>query len=90
MKAISKETRRKGRGGAKDEEEMFKKEFGESADEALRELSEEGVGAKARKVEAVQMKKEVEERKLDRAVFRSWRPRCVRGRAKAYGHKKRG
>ena len=45
----------------KDEEEMFKKVFGESVEETLREMSEGGVGAKARVVEAVPSKKEVEE-----------------------------
>ncbi len=77
-------------GGTEDEEEMFKKVFGESVDEALREMSEEGVGAKATKVEAVPSKKEVEEHNLDHAVLRSWHPHCVKGRADAYGHKKRG
>ncbi len=74
----------------KDNKEMFKKVFGESVEEALREMGEEGVGARARKVEAVPNKKEVEEQNLDHAVLRSWRPRCVKGRAEACGHKKRG
>ncbi len=56
----------------KDEEEMFKEVFGESVEEALREMSEEGVGAKARKVEAPPSKKEVEEHNLDHVAFRSW------------------
>ncbi len=50
----------------KGDEEMFKKVFGE----ALREMSEEGAGARARKVEAVPNKMEVEERKLGHLVFR--------------------
>jgi hypothetical protein len=74
----------------KEEEEMFKKVFGESVEETLREMSEEGFGARARKVEVVPRKKEVEEHNLDHAVFRSWCPHCVKGRAEAYGHKKRG
>ncbi len=72
------------------EEEMFKKVFGESAEETLREASEEGVVARARKVEAVPSKKEVEGRDLDHAVFRSWRPHCVKGLAEACGHRKKG
>ncbi len=32
----------------------------------------------------------MEECNLDHAVFRSWRPRCVKGQAEAYVHKKRG
>ncbi len=74
----------------KDEEEMFKHVFGESVEEAFREMSEEGVGAKARKVEAAPSQDEMEEHNLDHAVFGSWRPRCVKGRAEAFGHKKRG
>ncbi len=27
---------------------------------------------------------------MGHAVFRSWRPHCVRGRAQAHGHRKRG
>ena len=53
------------------EGKMFEKMFGESVEEALRELGEEGVGARARKVEAAPNKKEVEERNLDRTVFMS-------------------
>ncbi len=75
MKAINKETRKEEGGGMKDEEETFKKVFGESVEEARREMSEEGVGARARKVEA---------------VSRSWRPHCAKGRAETCGHKKRG
>ena len=40
---------------------MLKKVLGENAEEALREMSDEGVGAKVRKVEAVPSKKEVED-----------------------------
>ena len=50
---------------------MFKKVFGESVEETLRETSEEGAGARARNVEAVPSKKEVKEHNLDHAVFRS-------------------
>ncbi len=46
-------------------------------------MSEEGVGAKARKVEAAPSKEEVEEHNFDHAV-------CSKGRAEAYGHKERG
>ncbi len=41
------------------------------------------------KAEAVPSKKEVEVYNLDHATFRNWHPRCVKGRAEAYGHKKR-
>ncbi len=53
-------------------------------------MGEAGVGARARKVEAVPSKKEVEVPNLAHAVFRSWCPHCVKGRAKACGRKKRG
>ena len=72
------------------EEETFEKAFGQSVEKTLRKTIEEGVAARARKVEAVPSRKEVEDRNLDHAVFRSWRPHCVRGRAEAYGHRKRG
>ncbi len=73
----------------KDEEEMFKKVFGEVVEEALTETSEDGVGARARKVEAVLNKKEAEEHNFDHAVFRIWCPHCAKGRAEVCGHKKR-
>ena len=72
------------------EEELFEKVFGQSVEETLKEASEGGVVAKARKVEVVPSKKEVGDHNLDHAVFRSWCPHCVKGRAEAYGHKKRG
>ncbi len=53
-------------------------------------MSVEGAGAKARKVEAVPSKKEVEEHHSDQVAFRSWRLHCAKGRAEAHGHKKRG
>ncbi len=53
------------------------------------ETNEEGVTARARKVKDVPSRKQVEDHNLDHAVFRSWRPRCVTGRAATYGHKKR-
>ncbi len=74
----------------RDEEEMLEKVVGESLEEASRESGEEGVAARARKVEAVPSKTEVEDLKLDHAVFRSWYPRCEKGRAEAYGRGKRG
>ncbi len=43
----------------RDEEEMFKKVFGESTEEALRETNESGDAARVRKVEAAPSKKEV-------------------------------
>ena len=42
---------------------------------------------KARSTETVPSAREVEEHNLDHAVFRSWCPHCVKGRAEAYGHK---
>ena len=72
------------------EDEMLEKVFGQSVEETLKETSEEGVAARARKVEAVPSKKEVEDHNLDHAVFRSWCPHCVKVRAEASGHKKRG
>ncbi len=72
------------------EEEMFEKAFGQSVEETLKETGEEeGVAARAGKVEAVPCREEVEERNLHNAVFRSWRPHYVKGRAEVYGHKKR-
>ena len=53
------------------EEEMFKKVFGESVEETLREVSEEGVAARARKAGAIPSKREVAEHNLDHAVFSS-------------------
>ncbi len=69
---------------------MFEKVFGQSVEEMLRETSEEGSAARARKVEAAPSKREVEDRNLDHAVFRSWRPHCVKCRTEACGHRKRG
>ncbi len=68
---------------------MFNKVFGESVEEALREMGEERAGARARKVEAVPNKKEVEEHNVDHVVFRSWCPDCVKGRAEVCGHRNR-
>ncbi len=72
------------------EEEMSKKLFGESVEGTLKEASDQGVAARARKVEAEPNKKEVKDHKLDPAVFGSWRPHCAKGRAEAFGHMKRG
>jgi hypothetical protein len=72
------------------EEEMFGKVFGQSVEEMLGETSEEGVVARARKVESFPNRKEVEERSLDHPALRSWHPHCVKGRAEAYGHKREG
>ena len=65
---------------------MFKKVFGKSIKETLREASEEGVAARARKTGAVPSQREGEEHNLDHGVFRSWCPHCVKGRAESYGH----
>ncbi len=66
MRAINMETR-------------SRKVFGESVEETLREASEKGVVARARKVEAAPNKKQVEHRNLDHAVFMMWCPHCVKG-----------
>ncbi len=71
-------------------EEEFRTVFGESTEEVLEqerrdEIGEEAVRARARKT-AVPSQREVEERSLDHGVFRSWCPRCVKGRAELYGH----
>ncbi len=71
------------------EEEMFETVFGQSAEETLRETGEGGVVARARTVEAVPSRKEVEEHNLDHAVFKSWCSHCAKGRAEACGNKKR-
>ncbi len=64
--------------------------FGESAEEVVEreirsDVGEEAVRARARKTDAVPSEKEVEERNLDHAVFRSRRPRCVTNRADCTG-----
>ncbi len=56
------------------EEETLEKVFGQGVEETLRETGEEGVAARARKVEAVPSKKDVQDHNSDRAVFRSWCP----------------
>ncbi len=71
------------------EEEMFERVFGQSVEETLMETGKEGVTARARTVEAVPSRKEVEEHNLNHVVLRSWCPHCVKGRAEAYGRKKR-
>ncbi len=71
------------------EEETSEKLFGQCVEETLKETSEEGVTARARKVEAVPNRKEVKERNLDHAEFGSWCPHCVKGRAEGYGHEER-
>ena len=48
--------------------------------------AEEAVGARARRTDAVPSAREVEEHNSDHAVFRSWCPHCVKGRAESYGH----
>ncbi len=69
------------------DEETFEKVFGQSVEETLKETCEEGFTARSRKVEALPSRKQVEERNVDHAVSRSWRPHCcVTGRAEAYGH----
>jgi hypothetical protein len=49
--------------------------------------AEDAARARASKTEAVPSAKDVEEHNVDSAVFRSWRPRCVKGRAESQGHR---
>ena len=75
-------------------EEEFRRVFGESAEEVVEremrgDVGEEAVRARARKTGAVPSEKEVEEHNLDHAAFRSWCPRCVKGRAESCGHVKK-
>ena len=51
------------------------------------EVGEEATRTKARRTEIVPSMREVEEHNLDHAVFRSWCPHCVKGRAEACGHR---
>ena len=51
------------------------------------EVGAEAVRTRARRTEIVPSAREVEEHNLDHAVFRSWCPHCVKGRAESYGHK---
>ncbi len=74
----------------KAEEETFEKLPGEGVEEALREMGEEGVGARTRRVEAVPNKNKLEEHNMEHVVFRSCHLCCVKGRAEAPGHEKRG
>ncbi len=71
-------------------EEGLRRVFGESSTEVVeREIAGEAVRAKARKTETVPSQREAEEHNLDHGVFRSWCPRCVKGRAGSYGHEKK-
>ncbi len=68
--------------------------FGESAEEVVErerqgDVGGEAVRARAWKMEIAPSAKEMEEHNLDHAVFRSWRPRCVKGGAESRGHAKR-
>ena len=75
-------------------EEEFRRVFGESAEEVVErerrgDVGEEAVRARARKAEIAPSDREVEEHNLDHAVFRSWCPHCVKGRAESCGHVKK-
>ncbi len=59
----------------------------EDTPQALKGTTEEANAAKAKKTEAVPSAKQVEKHNLDHSVFRSWCPRCVKGRAAAYGNR---
>ncbi len=66
----------------------------ESAEEVVErkrrgDFGEEAVLAGARETRAVLCEKEVEEHNLDHAVFRSWCPLYVNGRAESRGHVKK-
>ena len=64
-------------------EDEFRRVFGESSKEVVeREAGEEAARARARKTEAVPSQRED-------AVFRSWCPHCVKGRAESYVHVKK-
>ena len=62
-------------------EDEYERIFGERAD-----VSEEAQRAKFRSVESVPLQREVDEHNIDHAVFRSWCPHCVKGKASSYGH----
>ena len=62
-------------------EDEYERIFGERAD-----VSEEAQRAKFRSVESVPLQIEVDEHNIDHAVFRSWCPHCVKGKASSYGH----
>ena len=53
------------------------------------EESQEEARVRVRKEEAVPNETEVEEHNIDHAVFRSWCPHCVKGRATGKQHNKR-
>ncbi len=68
--------------------------LGESTEEVVgrerqEDVGEEAARARARKAGIAPSEKEVEDRKVDHAVFRSWCPRCVKGRVKSCGHAKK-
>ncbi len=72
-------------------EEKFRRVFGENSEKAVErerqgDVGEEAARARARKAGIVPSGLEVEEGNLDHAVFRSWCPRCVKGRAESCGH----
>ena len=50
---------------------------------------EEGVRPMMRRAPDDPTQDEIDEHNIDHGVFRSWCPHCVRGRAVAYGHKKK-
>ena len=47
----------------------------------------EGVKVKHGRTDEEPTAREVEERNMDHAVFRSWCPHCVKGKSAAYGHR---
>ncbi len=62
-------------------------EMSEGSKEERGKENQEAVRAKARKTETDLSTREVEEYSLDHAAFRSWRPRCMKGRGESYGHR---
>ncbi len=75
-------------------DEQFRRGPGERAEEAVArerrgDVGEEAARARAIKTGAVPSDKEVEERNLGHAAFRSWRPHRVKRRAESYGRVKK-
>ncbi len=74
-----------------EEGDEFMRAFGKSAEvvaerERQGDVGEEAACSRARKAEIAPSDGEVEEHNLDHTVFRSWCPRCAKGRAESSGH----
>ncbi len=65
-------------------QEATSPQMNDGSGEADREdASEEAVRTKASGMEVAPSMRKVEEPNIDHAVFRSWRPHCIKGRAEA-------